>query len=102
MGARSAALRSIRIGPDLNIEWYPLSRIENPDSGLYRLTRNTFSFGPCLAFMLGTMLLFDIVPEWGRLSMRQKALRSLAVMSFLSVFILTYANFKEMAAWILD
>src|SRR5439155_19014251 len=88
--------------PDLDLRWYPLADIENPDSILYRLTRSTWCFGPCLSFMLSLIAFFDLKSEWDYFSRRGRIVRLAIMISFVLTLVLAYARLTDMGAWIID
>ena len=88
--------------PDLDLSWYFLRDIENPDAFLYRLTRLVFTIGPCLEFTLAVFSINELFFTWSRTSSRARAARISILASALLIAILVVANFKFMAHWIFE
>jgi hypothetical protein len=88
--------------PDLDVAWYPLWSIEAPGSLLYNLTRLTFSCGPCIGLATLILLSSEIINSWHNTSQRVNITRVAIMLSFVTVLLLTYYNFSDMASWMFD
>ena len=88
--------------PDLELSWYPLSGIENPDSILYHLARTTFCSGPCISFVLLLLATVELKARWSYFSQHGKVVRLVIFVSFVLAVALAYGRFSDMVAWIID